>query len=123
MSKTNIDGEVKQKFTEIIFAPFITLWSMVKTENEVADDEKKLDLNSSNKTEKELAESLESVNDKVNAKYGKSIKRDRKEALNNAKLSRKQWKVKDIDSTKVVSNHNTRNQHTEQIEQEEDKTR
>ena len=120
MSKTNTDGEVKQEFTEIIFAPFITLWSMVKTENEVADDEKKLDLNSSNKTEKELAESLESVDDKVNAKYGK---RDRKEALTNAKLSRKQWKVKGIDSTKVLSNNSTRIEHTEQIEQEEDKTR
>ena len=122
MSKTNIDGEVKLSFTEILFSPILALWNMAKSEDEVEDDIK-LDKKSPDKVISDLAKSQDEIENEVNAKYGKEIKKSKEDVLNDAKLSRKQWKVKDIDSTKVVSNHNTRNQHTEQIEQEEDKTR
>ena len=122
MSKTNIDGEVKQKFTEIVFAPFITLWNMAKSEEEVEEDIK-LDTKSTDKVISDLAKSQDEIESEVNAKYGKKIKKSKEDVLNDAKLSRKQWKVKDIDNTKVVSNQNTRNQHTEQIEHDEDRIR
>lgn len=88
MSKTNIDGEVKQKFTEIIFAPFITLWNMAKSTDEVEDDIA-LNPNSMDKLEAYLAKNQDEIDDEVN-KYGNNIKRARQEMLNHTKVSKEQ---------------------------------
>ena len=89
MSKTNIDGEVKQKFTEIIFAPFITLWNMAKSTDEVEDDIE-LDNKSSDKVISDLAKSQDEIENEVNKKYGKSMKKDRQDLLNQTKVFKEQ---------------------------------
>ena len=113
MAKTNIDGEIKLSYTEILFAPVLTLLAMVKTKNEASNDDKKLNPNSIDKVEVELAKNLDEIENQVNKKYGK---------LDNARLSKKQWKVKDIDSTKTVSSK-IKNEHIEENEHKEGKTR
>ena len=124
MSKTNIDGEVKLKVTEIIFSPVITLLNMVKTKNEVADEDKKLNPNSANKLEAYLAKNLDEIENQVNKKYEKEIKNSNYKEFNNDETSRRQWKVKDIDSTKVVRNNITKQKKVQKEDNiKEDKTR
>ena len=81
MSKNIIseDKTTNPNIIQIVFSPIITLWEMAKSKGEVEAEE--LNLESSDKTERLLAESQESINERVNRYGSSSSKAQRSEMM------------------------------------------
>ena len=81
MSKNIIseDKTTNPNIIQIVFSPIITLWEMAKSKGEVESEE--LNLESSDKTERLLAESQESINERVNRYGSSSSKAQRSEMM------------------------------------------
>ena len=81
MSKNIIseDKTTNPNIIQIVFSPIIALWKMANSEGEV--EAKELNLESSDKTERLLAESQESINERVNRYGSSSSKAQRSEMM------------------------------------------
>ena len=81
MSKkiTSEDKTTNPNIIQIVFSPIIALWKMANSEGEVEAEE--LNLESSDKTERLLAESQESINERVNRYGSSSSKAQRSEMM------------------------------------------
>ncbi len=81
MSKNIIseDKTTNPNIIQIVFSPIIALWKMANSEGEVEAEE--LNLESSDKTERLLAESQESINERVNRYGSSSSKAQRSEMM------------------------------------------
>ena len=98
--KRTADGDVKFSFAEIVFSPFLSLWSMAKSKEDVNTD-LDLDLNSPDKVEAILAESQKEIDTKV-SKYGGSGKVQRQEMLNQTKVDKKDLKPINKEKTQAT---------------------
>ena len=87
-----MDREVKLSFGQILASPFTAFWGMVTSKNDI-EPEVELSIDSTDKTEKELAESSKSIDSKVdaygNSGKGKSGKAQRRETLESVKVEKK----------------------------------
>ena len=82
-----MDREVKLSFWQILLSPFISIKNMVTSENDIEPDTV-LSVDSTDATEKELANSSRNIDNKVDA-YGKSGKAKRRETLKAVKVDPK----------------------------------
>ena len=82
-----MDRDIKLNFLQIIASPFVMIKDMVTSKSDIEPD-RELDIDSTDKTEVELAKSSESIDNKVNA-YGNSGKAQRKEVLKSVKVEQK----------------------------------
>ena len=87
-----MDREVKLSFWQILTSPFVSLKNMVSSNNDVEQDVE-LSVDSTDKIEKELAESSKAIESKVdaygNSGKGKSGKAQRRETLKAVKVDKK----------------------------------
>ena len=81
-----MDREVKLSFWQILVSPFVSIKNMVTSENDIEDVE--LSVDSTDATEKVLAESSRTIDSKVDA-YGNSGKAQRRETLKAVKVDKK----------------------------------
>ena len=82
-----MDRDIKLNFLQIIASPFVMIKDMVTSKSDIEPD-RELDIDSTDKTEVELAKSSESIDNKVNA-YGNSGKAQRREVLKSVKVEQK----------------------------------
>ena len=81
-----MDREVKLSFWQILASPLVSIKNMVTSENDIEDVE--LSVDSTDATEKVLAESSRTIDSKVDA-YGNSGKAQRRETLKAIKVDKK----------------------------------
>ena len=86
----NLNGEVKFSFADILLSPFMSIWNMAKSEEDVSDDIE-LNPNSSDKIEAVLANNQNEIDKKVET-FGGHSKAQRKEMLNKTKVDTKTLK-------------------------------
>ena len=82
-----MDREVKLSFWQILASPFVSIKNMVTSENDIEPDVE-LSVDSTDATEKALAESSRTIDSKVDA-YGNSGKAQRSETLKAVKVEKK----------------------------------
>ena len=82
-----MDREVKLSFWQILASPFVSIKNMVTSENDIEPDVE-LSVDSTDATEKALAESSRTIDSKVDA-YGNSGKAQRRETLKAVKVEKK----------------------------------
>ena len=87
-----MDRDIKLNFWQILTSPFATIKNMVTSKSDIEPDIE-LNIDSTDKTEAELAKSSESIDSKVDA-YGNSGKAQRREVLKSVKVEKKDLNLK-----------------------------
>ena len=82
-----MDRDIKLNFWQILSSPFATIKNMVTSKSDVEPDIE-LNIDSTDKTEEELAKSSKRIESKVDA-YGNSGKAQRREVLKSVKVEKK----------------------------------
>ena len=82
-----MDRDIKLNFWQILASPFVAVINMVKSKSDTEPDIE-LNIDSTDKTEAELAKSAENIDSKVDA-YGNSGKAQKREVLKSVKVEKK----------------------------------